>query len=124
MPVTLQPKSEPEPDIALVLPPQLRYRNHHPSESEIFLVIEVADSTLSSDPPRVVAFHDHQIKSVMYAKAGIADYWIIDVKSSRLFVLRNPAGEIYLQEVELGRSDHISPLAFPNITISVAELLP
>ena len=115
VPVTLQPKSEPEPDIALVLPPQRRYRDHHPTEREIFLVIEIADSTIIGD---------REVKRKMYAKAGIADYWVIDVKNSYLFVFRNPRGETYLQEIELGRGDRVMPLAFPDVSVSVDELLP
>ncbi|MBA3923207.1 MAG: Uma2 family endonuclease [Nostocaceae cyanobacterium] len=115
VPVTLQPKSEPESDIALVLPPQRRYRDHHPTASEIFLVIEIADSTLVGDC---------EIKKKMYAKAGISDYWVIDVKNNHLFVFRSPAGDVYLQEIELGRGDRVTPLAFPDVIVLIDELLP
>lgn len=115
VPVTLQPKSEPEPDIALVLPPQRRYRDRHPNESDIFLIIEVADTTLTSE---------RQTKALTYAKASIADYWIIDVKNSRLFVLRNPGQEAYLQENVLEHDEFVTPLAFPDVSVSVKELLP
>ncbi len=115
VPVTLRPKSEPEPDIALVQPTHRRYRDHHPAPSEIFLIIEVADTTLKSD---------RQTKARMYAKANIADYWIIDVKNRCLFVLRSPGQETYLQETVLAPDGYVTPLAFPDISVSVEELLP
>lgn len=119
LPVTLKPKSEPEsepePDIALVQPTHRRYRNHHPTQGEIFLVIEVADRTLGSD---------RATKAEMYARASIADYWIIDVRSRRLIVLRNPEQKTYQQEIVLEQDDTIAPLAFPDVNVSVAELLP
>ncbi len=119
LPVTLkpssEPESEPEPDIALVQPPLRRYRDHHPDKSEIFLVIEIADTTLKGD---------RNIKAKMYARAYIADYWIVDIKERRLFVLRNPGQGIYQQEITLHDQETISPLAFPDASVSVVELLP
>lgn len=68
LPVTLkptkEPESKPEPDIAIVQPPARRYRDHHPLPAEIFLIVEVADTTLEADQKK---------KATMYAKAGIAD---------------------------------------------------
>ncbi len=58
----------------------------------------------------------------MYARADIADYWIVDVKERRLFVLRNPGQGIYQQEITLHDQESISPLAFPNASVSVIEL--
>ena len=119
LPVTLKlksaPESEPEPDIAIVQPPTRRYRDHHPSESEIFLVVVVADTTLETD---------RKTKATAYAKAQIADYWIIDVKQRRVFVLRNPGQETYEQEAVLDQDATITPLAFPNLAVEVEQLLP
>lgn len=64
LPVTLKPKSEPEPDLAVVRIDANEYGDRHPTPDDIFLIIEVADSTLLGD---------RQQKALVYAKASIAD---------------------------------------------------
>lgn len=68
------------------------YGARHPAPDEIFLIIEVADSTLLSD---------RQQKAPIYAKAGIADYWILDVNTKQSDVFREPTQEGYQQETIL-----------------------
>ncbi len=117
LPVTLkpesEPESEPEPDIAIVQHPTRRYRDHHPTPGEIFLIVEVADTTLETECKN---------KAIAYAKAQIADYWIIDLKKRRVFVKRNPGQQNYWQETVLEEGVTITPLAFPNVSVSVEEL--
>jgi Uma2 family endonuclease len=84
-PVTLSANSEPEPDIAVVqIDPRL-YQDFHPAPANILLLVEVADTTLETDRNR---------KARAYAKAGIADYWILDVNTRQVYVFREPLGEI------------------------------
>src|SRR5262245_37560170 len=64
------PDSEPEPDVAVVLAPERRYLDHHPGPAEIGLVIEVSDSSLPED---------RSVKSRIYARAGIGEYWIVNI---------------------------------------------
>ena len=113
LPVTLKPKSEPEPDIAVVRIDASEYGDRHPAPDDIFLIIEVADSTLLGD---------RQQKALVYAKAGIADYWILDVNAKQVYVFREPTSEGYQQEAILTANTLIAPVAFPDITIPLNQL--
>jgi Uma2 family endonuclease len=77
------PDSEPEPDVAVVLSPERRNADHHPEPSEIGLVIEVSDSSLPED---------RTIKSRIYARAGIGEYWIINLADRQIEVYTVPSG--------------------------------
>lgn len=113
LPVTLPPNSEPEPDIAVVRLDANEYGDRHPAASDILLLIEIADSTLLSD---------RQTKALIYARAGIADYWILDVNSRQVLVFREPSADGYRQSVTLPANAAIAPLAFPDIAIPLTQL--
>lgn len=113
-PVTLEDHSEPEPDLALVNPDPTYYEARHPQASDVLLIIEVSDSTLS---------YDREVKSRAYAKAGILDYWVLDLKNRQLHVYRDPMSDGYGQEVALGEAEMIAPLAFPTISVRVGDFL-
>ncbi|MBI4781958.1 MAG: Uma2 family endonuclease [Oscillatoriophycideae cyanobacterium NC_groundwater_1537_Pr4_S-0.65um_50_18] len=113
LPVTLKPKSEPEPDIAVVRIDANEYGDRHPTPDDIFLIIEVADSTLLGD---------RQQKSLVYAKAGIADYWILDVNAKQVYVFREPTLEGYQQEAIVAANTLFALAAFPDITIPLNQL--
>lgn len=110
-PITLA-NSEPEPDIALVRGQWLDYRSRHPSAEEVFLIVEVSQSTLAKDL---------ETKKAVYAAAGIPEYWVVDLVNSLLIVFRNPQANNYLSQQELNSGD-ISPLMFLDIKISITEL--
>ena len=113
-PVRLNNYSEPEPDIAVVIPDPLYYEDHHPTPSEIYLIIEVADTTLRTDLG---------IKANLYAQSGIADYWVLDVNNRQLHVLREPSQDGYQSIAVLGDDASISPLQFPDISFAVRDML-
>ena len=113
-PIQLDDYSEPEPDIAVVMPNPLDYDDHHPCPEEVFLLIEVADSSLK---------YDREVKALAYAKSGIADYWILDVNQRKLHVYRLPSPDGYQSETILSEDVTISPLAFPNCAIAPRQLL-
>lgn len=69
-PVQLNHYSEPEPDIAVVRVHPLDYEDHHPTPDETYLLVEVADTTLR---------RDRELKALLCAQAGVADYWILDL---------------------------------------------
>ncbi|HLO87172.1 MAG TPA: Uma2 family endonuclease, partial [Nostocaceae cyanobacterium] len=114
-PVKLNERSEPEPDISVLKLDPLDYADHHPTPSEIYLLIEVADSSLK---------FDCEIKAQAYSQAGIKDYWVLDVVERQLYVFREPTEEGYLNKVILKEDAIISPLEFPDLHISVSEILP
>lgn len=82
-PVRINPYSEPEPDVVIAKLQKDKYRNHHPKPEDIYLIIEVADTTLKTD---------RTIKQLLYAEAGIPEYWIINLKAQQV--------EIYLQPID------------------------
>lgn len=75
--------SEPEPDIAVVRGPRGRYKKAHPRPADIGLLIEVAESTLSQD---------RNFKAALYAQAGIAPYWIVNLVDHCVEVYTAPSG--------------------------------
>lgn len=115
LPITLRPNSEPEPDIAVVRIAPRRYLDHHPTFDDIFLLIEVADATLRRDCKQ---------KARTYAKAEIADYWVLDVNSRQVYVFRQPKDETYQQQTILNEDATLSMLAFPEIEVQINQLFP
>jgi Uma2 family endonuclease len=113
LPITLKPKSEPEPDIAVVRIDLNEYGNHHPGPDEIFLIIEIADSTL---------LNDRQQKASVYAKAGILEYWILDVNARQVYVLREPVHGNYQQVTTFAANTALAPIAFPDIAVPLNQL--
>lgn len=109
-PVHLSSRSEPEPDIAIVRIDPRNYIDHHPLPVEVFLLIEVADRTLK---------FDCKTKAALYAKAGIADYWVIDVKEQQVFVFREPGTKTYQQETVWRKNAVLRLSAFPDILVLV-----
>jgi Uma2 family endonuclease len=114
-PIALDDNSEPEPDIALVKIDPFDYATHHPTPSEVYLIIEVADSSLT---------FDREIKAKAYGRSGIADYWVLNVNERQLHVFREPTEDGYQSEVILGESAIVSPLQFPNCNIAIQQMLP
>lgn len=114
-PIALDGSSEPEPDIALVIIDPLDYATHHPTPAEVYLIIEVADSSLA---------YDREIKAKIYARSRIADYWVLNVNERQLHVFREPAEDGYQSEVILEETASISPLQFLAVNISIPEMLP
>ncbi|WP_413173085.1 Uma2 family endonuclease [Anabaena azotica] len=114
-PVKLNERSEPEPDVAVVKIDPLDYADHHPTPAEIYLIIEVADSSLKLDT---------EIKAKAYSQAGIKDYWVLDVVKRELIVFRNPTTEGYQNQEILTEHQKISPLDFPDLEILVSQMLP
>ncbi len=111
-PITLPNNSEPEPDVAIVKTPASRYRTHHPYPDDIFWLIEIANSTL---------IKDLGVKKELYAAAGIAEYWVMDLQKVELVVFRDLNGDIYQSETHLN-SGTICSIAFPDIQVDIKRL--
>ncbi len=113
LPLALGPYSEPEPDIAVVSGSARDYRNEHPSTA--LLIVEVSDKTLDLDRQR---------KKSVYARAGIGEFWIVNLIDNRIEVYRDPEREAYRSTRILEIGESISPLSAPQAVIAVADLLP
>ena len=121
MSLDLSPHSVPDPDIAVVQGNPRDFKSDDNPTSAL-LTVEVSDTTLRFDQYR---------KASLYARAGISDYWIVDLVHQRLEVRRNPIpdssqpfGYGYASVTILTAADSVSPLHVPQATILVADLLP
>lgn len=112
-PITLPNNSEPEPDIAIVQRLGREYREHHPYRENIFWLIEYANSSLEKDLAT---------KSKVYAEAGIAEYWVVNLQKLHLVVFREPLDGEYATKFTLTEGS-IQPLAFPDISVVVAQII-
>jgi Uma2 family endonuclease len=113
-PITLPAvSSEPEPDLAIVERLGREYRQHHPYPGNIFWVIEYSNTSLSRDLDE---------KKLLYAKAGIQEYWVVNLKDMTVVIFRHPVDGTYQFEQMVSRGT-ITPLAFPDIAVSVSQLL-
>ena len=113
-PLMLPQFGAPQPDILVLKRRDDFYRSANPTAADVLLLIEVSDSTL---------VQDRDTKGPMYAAAGIPDYWIVNLVDSALLVYRRPVDGAYRSEQVLGREDTIQPLAFPDVSIAVADIL-
>ena len=121
-PIDVNTENDPEPDVIVVPGNSRTYRNAptSPDVSLALVVVEVADSTL---------FQDTTTKAELYATAGVADYWVLDVENDRLLVFRDPqplptGGLSYRTTRTLAAGDTISLPAVPGVPIVVADLIP
>ena len=119
-PIALDEDSEPEPDLAVVPGSRRDHSRSHPSHP--VLIVEVAESSLAFDRGE---------KGSLYARAGIADYWILNLPDQVLEVYRDPVvaphaqyGHRYAATITLGPRDAARPLAASTAAILVADLLP
>ena len=113
-------ETEPIPDIAVVTGSPRDYATRHPETGILF--VEIADSSLALDL---------RVKSHLYAAAKVPEYWVIDVNSKRLHLHRDPVADSdaprgfrYASVQVLTADDSFAPLAFPEKTVRVADLLP
>jgi Uma2 family endonuclease len=113
-PAIIDRKSEPQPDI-LLLRPGISEEPVKPHPKDIFLLVEVADSSF---------IFDRSDKRDAYARNGIREYWLLDLNENRLHVFRQPAGGKYEIELMLEKSGSIAPLAFPDLPVKVSQMLP
>jgi len=112
-PIELDDGSEPQPDIALVRRPWQGYPTAHPRPGDVFLLVEVADSSLEVD---------RGAKLELYAKAGIPELWIVDLTTDGVFVYRNPSGDRYRTVTRIEPSGVLEVEALPGVAIPAASL--
>ena len=106
------PSTEPEPDL-IVLKRDLSYfTSGNPQSDDLHLVVEVADSTLG---------FDLRTKAALYARAGIVEYWVLDIAGRRMAVHRDPQGERYASVAAYGAEESVAPLAAPDSLLRVGD---
>ncbi len=120
LPLALGEYNEPLPDIAVVIGSVRDYENDHPTTA--VLIAEIADTSLR---------YDRVTKAGLYARAGVPEFWIININERVLEVYREVVpmrvrafGYYYAQVTTYTEEDAVSPLAVPDAVIAVSELLP
>ncbi|MBF2019617.1 MAG: Uma2 family endonuclease [Hydrococcus sp. C42_A2020_068] len=113
-PVKLDDTSEPQPDVTLLRPRQDFYESAHPQSTDIFLIIEVADTTVK---------YDREIKISLYAENNITEVWLVDINGQCVEVYRDPTPSGYQNIQTFRQGQVLSIQAFADITLSVDELL-
>lgn len=112
-PISLSDLSEPEPDVALLAPPLEQYAHRHPGPEDVFLVVEVADSSLQKD---------RELKLPLYAEAGIPEVWLVDLEADQIEVYTEPQGQQYRLRRLAHRGESL-PLRALGTTVAVAAVL-
>jgi len=113
-PITLPAHSEPQPDAAVVKARADGYRKAHPGPKDVLLIIEVADSSVE---------FDRQIKAKLYARAGIPEYWVLNVKEATLHVLTGPSAKGYKSIEVLDAGDTVRSRSVSGLKLAVKQLL-
>jgi len=105
---------EPQPDLVLLRPQADDYASRLPGPKDILLIVEVADSP--SD-------YDRNVKSRVYAEAGIGEYWLADLAENAVFVYSGPQGGAYVSLAQHHPGQSIAPQALPDAVVAVQMLL-
>ena len=114
LPVRLSQHSEPEPDIALVQRQADSYATAHAGPDDILLVIEVAETTIR---------FDRSVKAAVYARAGIPEYWLFDVRRQQVQVSREPAEGRYRTVQVFRRGERLRLPSVPAVDLPVDAVL-
>jgi Uma2 family endonuclease len=114
-PLALGEYDEPEPAVAVVRPRADRYATGHPGAADVLLLVEVAETSLA---------RDQWAKAALYAAAGIREVWVVNLPDRVLEVCRAPGPAGYRDRQPHERGARVAPLAFPELQLAVADLLP
>ena len=112
-PIVAGDLSMPQPDVALLRPRADSYRNSHPTADDVLLLIEVAETTLK---------FDLGTKVPLYARAGIAETWVVDLGDRAVRVFRNAAPGGYRTSFTVPTGQVVAVEALPKVTIDVGAL--
>jgi Uma2 family endonuclease len=113
-PIHLGDRSEPVPDVMLLQPRVDSYATHHPTPTDVLLLVEVSDTT--------VAF-DTKVKLPLYASEGVAEVWIVDLNVRAVRVNSGPTQRGYQISETKGRGERLTPSAFPERSFLVDDIL-
>jgi Uma2 family endonuclease len=106
--------SMPQPDVAVFLLRDDYYARAHARPEDMCLAVEVADSTLRFDRTR---------KMPLYGAVGVPESWLVDLKASVIEVYTDPTPSGYDKVVRVERGGTVTPTAFPDLSLAVAQIL-
>ena len=113
--LTLDATNEPEPDAIVLRRATAAFPVTNPGPADLVLVVEVAVTTRE---------YDLGAKAAIYAMAGIADYWVLDLRERRIVVHRNPSGARYASVTAYAADEMVSPLGAEAAPVCLRDLLP
>jgi Uma2 family endonuclease len=113
-PVHLSEHCEPQPDIALLKPREDFYSESHPVPEDIFLLVEIPDTSLD---------YDRDVKVPLYARYGIPEYWISDLAGKEILAYSRPEGGRYRITERVKSGDTLACRSLPDISFKVEEIL-
>lgn len=111
--IRLHDLSEPQPDLVILRGRPKDYANRYAIPSDVLFLIEVADSSFQ---------YDKQIKVPLYARHGIMETWLFDLQRTVVEVYRHPQASGYATLQTLDSQAQLSPLALPEVVLSLADL--
>src|SRR5262249_30073300 len=111
-PVVIQPRSELQPDFLLLRPRAVSYSHEHPTPEDVLLAVEVADTTVR---------FDRLVKSRIYARAGIGEFWLLLAMDGAIEVYRTPGADGYASVTRHEAGEMVSLLAFPETSFAAAD---
>ena len=111
-PVVIRPRSEPQPDLLLLRPRAVSYSRELPTSEDVLLAVEVADTSVR---------FDRLVKAHLYARAGIAEFWLCLAMDGAIEVYRGPGADGYASITLHGPGQTVSPLAFPDVGFAVTD---
>ena len=112
--VHLDDMNEPQPDIAILKPRIDFYRYRLPGVDDVLLVVEVSDTSLR---------HDRRTKLALYARFGVPEVWIANIPSRTIEAYTDPLGGEYMTRRTFYPGDAVSPVAFPDVALPVADVI-
>ncbi|MEB3179886.1 MAG: Uma2 family endonuclease [Nostocaceae cyanobacterium] len=112
-PVILSDTSEPQPDVTLLKHRDDFYESAHPQPQDIYLLIEVADTTVK---------YDKEVKIPLYTEHGIMEVWLVDINEESVEVYREPATDGYQNVRKFVGGESLSIGVFSDVNISVKEI--
>ena len=113
-PVRLGERSEPEPDVALLRPRADLYTDSHPRPENVLLIVEVSHSTVE---------YDRDVKTPLYAAAGIPELWLVNLDEDYIDGLSDPDGVGYRATRRYVRGERIAPALLPDAALEVSQIL-
>jgi Uma2 family endonuclease len=113
--IRLDEYDEPQPDIYLLRPKEDFYASGHAGPADIFLIVEMADSSLG---------YDKEVKMELYAETGVPEYWIADIQDDCVVAYSNPDKHAYRTIQTFQRGSAVTPQLLPECRIPVDALLP
>jgi Uma2 family endonuclease len=113
LPVRINDYSEPQPDLAVVLPRKDFYRSRHPEPADTPLIVEISDSSLRLDL---------NVKVPLYARHDVPEVWVVDLEHNRIHFFRSPRNGAYTDVSQIDKPEVVALTALPGVTVDLSEL--